>query len=165
MTNPNLALSHGEWKNHKYIRKYKSPKSGKDVYVYKDKSRSKSLVDTVGENLGIDDVPDSYDPDMVADTWPDGRKGYTHNGFFLEGDYETARRQAYIIDISISESRANEAYDRYIEKNTIGGRIQEACTNIAKGIKELPDNTSTQVKKGKNFIADILEGAADKLRD
>lgn len=143
-------LFHGDWAHHKYIRKYKSKKSGKYVYVYDGKSD--------------DDIPDAYKPDMKPSSMG-SRKGYVYNGIFYEGDYKTARKKAYEFDLKANQAKVEKALEDYRSNSTLRGKVGQAVEDIANSIESIPEATSEVVSKGRNFIANILESAADKIRE
>lgn len=133
-------LVHGEWKKHKYIRKYKSKKSGNTVYVYKGKGTTKPNPD----------IPKSWNPDMEPATFG-SKEGYVYNGFFFEGDYNAAKNSAFEFYTRLNQLKAEAAMED-LQSTTVKGKAKKLVDDISTALDEIAGDVGDFIEKGKGFI-------------
>lgn len=156
-------LVHGEWKKHKYIRKYKSKKSGNWVYVYpaaqKSRYRTNNPYGVYGYRQSLKnrgrfggEIPTTFDPSFIPvvgdrNSWYAPR----YNKSFEGRNEREAREKAWEYANSF-EYKLDQAYNAVANNVT-----RPAAKAVQKAISVADQSASEFIKKGKQ----LLEGLFD----
>lgn len=136
-------LEHGDWKNHKYVSKHPSKTSGRMVYVYKESGGK------------IKKTPKKYS--LLEDIL-----GFDEKDAFNVADYEYRIASSRFSNKEYSSrEEMQKEFDRI---SKLGKRAQDFYDSYKSTPIGVLDSAKETVDKGREFVADLLENAADTIR-